>query len=140
MRGRPGRRDVSPAPAAPDCTPCLGQLRQHLDPSRKCRGLLQPVLAGEFASDRVIVARNAVATLQDGVPSPRRNIYFRLRALSAVQRGRGKVVRPAHTEALELHDPDPDYAGTTNFAAEHREIVRNLCQEFENWLKDVKAD
>ncbi|MDE0629402.1 MAG: hypothetical protein OXH99_23645 [Bryobacterales bacterium] len=41
---------------------------------------------------------------------------------------------------MELHDPDLDYAGTTNFAAEHREIVRNLCQEFENWLKDVKAD
>ena len=43
-------------------------------------------------------------------------------------------------EALELHDTDPGYAGTTNFAAEHREIVRNLSQEFENWLKDVKAD
>ena len=44
------------------------------------------------------------------------------------------------TAALELRDPDPDYAGTTNFAAEHREIVRNFCLEFENWLKDVKAD
>ena len=63
VRGRPGRRGVSPATAAPECLPCPGQLRQHLDPSRECRGLLQPALAGGFPSDRVIDGRNTVASL-----------------------------------------------------------------------------
>ena len=35
---------------------------------------------------------------------------------------------------------DLDYAETANLVAEHQEIVRNLWQECENWLEDVKAD
>ena len=35
---------------------------------------------------------------------------------------------------------DLDYAETANLAAEQQATVRNLWQECENWLKDVKAD
>ena len=90
--------------------------------------------------DRTIDGQDPLPTLRDDAPSKHRNIYFRYRDLGAMRQGRWKLVQGAGGHPPELYDLEVDFGETTNIAAQHTGLVRNLQREFAHWLASVTAD
>jgi arylsulfatase A-like enzyme len=87
--------------------------------------------------DRVIDGRDPRGALTATGPSPHAFLFFQYRDWRAVRHGRFKLVRQGGRRPFELYDLSADIGETTDLAAQKPEVVRELGDRFDQWLRAV---
>ncbi|WP_298861619.1 sulfatase [uncultured Gimesia sp.] len=100
---------------------------------------LVSLAGGNLPQDRILDGQNILPVLKAPETSKPRSFFFQYRKYSAVRKGKYKLLRTKHDQPYMLFDLKQDLGESTDLAAKHPEITRQLKQAYESWIDDTNS-
>lgn len=101
---------------------------------------LVSLAGGMLPQDRVLDGHNILPVLESPGVSEPRSFFFQYRSYSAVRKGKYKLLRTKPGQSFQLFDLEQDLGESTDLAAKHPDITRQLKQAYETWERNTKPN
>ena len=88
--------------------------------------------------DHIIDGRDPLSALAGKAKSAHEYLFFEWRKMASVRWKKYKLVRERPGQAWQLYDLQNDIGETRNIASQHKAIVRQMEQRYDNWAKQVR--